>query len=166
MCCWQEMMENATTGWKEDQWYSYSFGWSFCSVSSTKYMGWYDASGYQWILPTEEKGENEVEGDNINNEDSTEINTMKEMDHRKVITGWWTNAWHGSQRYRGWSLEGLNQFNKLVAMVQQDREMDEHFQAQYKIWLKESVANKTKKKQRKNNKPVVRAYQDLSSLGV
>jgi len=59
------------------------------------------------------------------------------------------NAWHGLQRYRGWSLEGLNQFNKLVAMVQQDREMDMHFCVQYKIWLKECVADKTKKKQRK-----------------
>ena len=57
------------------------------------------------------------------------------------------NAWRGSQRYRGWSPEGLNQFNKLVAMVQQDREMDMHFQVQYGIWLKERVANKTKKKQ-------------------
>jgi len=51
-------------------------------------------------------------------------------------------------------------------MVQQDREMDMHFQAQYKIWLKESVADKTRKKQRKDNEPVVKAYQYLSSLGV
>ncbi len=55
MCCWQETMENATTGQKEDQWYSYSFGWSFCSVGSTKYMGWYDGSRHQQILPAKEK---------------------------------------------------------------------------------------------------------------
>ena len=55
MCCGQEAMENATTSWKKDKRYSNSFGWSFCSVDSTKYMGWYDASGYQQILLTKEK---------------------------------------------------------------------------------------------------------------
>jgi len=137
----------------------------FCWFYKIYGMIWWKSTSTN--ITGQRKGKNnEADGNNENKEDSNEINAMKEMDHGKVITGWWTNAWHGSRRYRGWSLEGLNQFNKLVAMVQQDREMDMHFQVQYKIWLKESIANKTKKKQRKNNEPVVTAYWDLSSLGV
>jgi len=90
--------------------------------------------------------DNDESNEDRNNKDSTETNAAKEKDHSKVIMGHWTNAWHGSQRYGGWSPEGLNQFNKLVAMVQQDRESDKHFQVQYEIWLKERVTNKKAKK--------------------
>ena len=110
--------------------------------------------------------DNDERNEDRNNEDSTETNAAKEKDHSKVITGRWTNAWRGSRRYGGWSPEGLNQFNKLVAMVQQDRETDKHFQVQYEIWFKESVTNKKAKKKQTNNEPVVRAYRDLTSLGV
>jgi len=69
--------------------------------------------------------------------------------------------------FQGWSPEGLHRFNKLVKMVQQDRLMDMHFQAQYEIWLKETMSNKSKQKVCKgNHQPIVRAYRDLTSLGV
>jgi len=104
---------------------------------------------------------NNKSNEDRNNKDSTETNTAKEKDHRKLIMGCWTNAWHGSQRYRGWSPEGLNQFNKLVAMVQQDRESNKHFQVQYEIWLKESVTNKKAKKankQQASSKSISRSH--------
>jgi len=92
--------------------------------------------------------DNDESNEDRKNEDSTETNAAKENDHSRVITGRWTNAWYGSRRYGGWSSEGLNQFNKLVAMVQQDRESNKHFQVQYEIWFKESVTNKKEKKQK------------------
>ncbi len=70
----------------------------------------------------------------------------------ELITGKWTSGWRGSHRYRGWNPEGLNHFNKLVKMVQQDRENDTHFQAQYEIWLNEG---KNKKQKEKAKHPVV-----------
>ena len=50
-----------------------------------------------------------------------------------------------------------------MKMVQQYRENNSHFQAQYKVWLNES---KGKKQKEKVNNPVVKAYLDLTSLGV
>jgi len=47
--------------------------------------------------------------------------------------------------------------------VQQDRDNDTHFQVQYEIWLNES---KCKKPKEKVKQPVVKAYRDLSALGV
>jgi len=102
-----------------------------------------------YYRPKKRKKNSEAHGNSKNKEDTNMINDNNETDHARVITGCWTNAWRGSQRYGGWSPEGLNQFNKLVAMVQHDRETDMHFQAQYKIWLKESIADKTRKKQKK-----------------
>jgi len=80
-----------------------------------------------------------------------------------VITRQWTSAWHGSHQYGGWSPEGLNHFNQLVKIVKQDRENDNHFQAQYEIWLNE---RNNKKPREKVKPPVVRVYCDLSSLEV
>jgi len=65
--------------------------------------------------------------------------------------------------FQGWSSEGLHHFNKLVKMVQQDRLMDTHFQAQYEIWMSDKSKQKVCKG---NHQPIVRAYQDLTSLGV
>jgi len=90
-------------------------------------------------------------------------NDDNDQQGNKVITGRWTSAWRGSRRYGGWSPEGLNHFNKLVKMVKQDQENDTHFQAQYEIWLNET---KSKNKKQKAAEPVVRAYRDLTSLGV
>jgi len=92
------------------------------------------------------------------------------------------NKWYGSKqgyywmmdkclerscRYGGWSPEGFNHFNKLVQTVQQDWAANTHFQAQYEIWVKEVSNNKKKKEKISNtNQLVVRAYQDLTLLGV
>jgi len=83
-----------------------------------------------------------------------------------MITGHWTNKWRGSRRYGGWSPEGLKHFNKLVKIVQHDRSTDMHFQVQYEIWLKECFNKKKKGKHLKSSEPTVKAYRDLSSLGV
>jgi len=92
---------------------------------------------------------------------------MQNDQSRAVVTGRWTSAWRGLHRYGGWSPEGLHRFNKLVKMVQQDRSTDMHFQAQYEIWLKETMSEKCKEKVCKDNcQPIVRAYRDLTSLGV
>jgi len=80
-----------------------------------------------------------------------------------VVTGQWTSAWRGSRRYGGWSPEGIDRFNRLVKIVKQDRDNDTHFQAQYEIWLNESKRKKTKEKVKQ---PLVKAYRDLSALGV
>jgi len=74
-----------------------------------------------------------------------------------VITGCWTSAWNGSHRYGRWSPEGLDHFNKLVKIVQQDQASDMHFQAQYEIWLSECLSTK-KEKAHKSNALVVQAY--------
>jgi len=86
-------------------------------------------------------------GDETNNGDRND-----NVVGNKLITGKWMSGWRGS---RCWNSERLNHFNKLVKMVQQDRENDMHFQAQYEIWLNEG---KNKKQKEKAKHPIVQAY--------
>ena len=109
------------------------------------------------------KTQEDEEGTRSGNSPNAPTNDKNKHDDRSVITGKWTSAWRGSRRYGGWNPEGINHFNRLVKIVQQDRENDSHFQAQYEIWLNES---KGKKQKEKVNNPVVKAYRDLTSLGV
>jgi len=87
-------------------------------------------------LPQKRKKHNDKETvDNYNNNNTLTVPTNNEDNHKgkNMVIGKWTSAWRGSRRYGGWSPEGLNQFNKLVKMVIQDRENNKHFQAQYKF---------------------------------
>jgi len=105
--------------------------------------------------------------DATNAKSSTAMNWKRKDCNRVFVTGRWTSAWRGSRRYGGWSPEGLHRFNKLVKMVQQDRLTDTHFQPQYEIWLKEMMSDKSKQKVcTRNHQPIVRAYRDLTLLGV
>jgi len=122
----------------------------------------------EYYRPKKRKSINDEGNNNAANANlSAATNSMQNDQSRAVVTGRWTSAWRGSRRYGGWSPEGLHCFNKLVKMVQQDRSTDMHFQAQYEIWLKETMSEKRKEKVCKDNRqPIVRAYRDLTSLGV
>ena len=102
-----------------------------------------------------------IEGQNTAGDETNNGERNENVVGTKFITGKWTSGWRGSHRYGGWNPEGLNCFNKLIKMVQQDRENDMHFQAQYEIWLNEG---KNKKQKDKAKHPIVRAYRDLTSL--
>ena len=96
-----------------------------------------------------------------------ESNTTNERTERKkkVSLGKWTSTWRGSRRFCGWDPEGLLRFNELVAIVEQDRKEDLHFQAQYNIHLKR-VYDKKNKRSTTQAAATVPVYRDLAALGV
>jgi len=116
--------------------------------------------------PRKRTKSNNAENNKTSTTAKSTADTMDNNDNRNgriVVTGQWTSAWRGSRRYGGWSPEGIDRFNRLVKIVKQDRDNDTHFQAQYEIWLNESKRKKTKEKVKQ---PLVKAYRDLSALGV
>jgi len=130
-------------------------------------MEWYGKGEYWWLLSTEKRkkrnNDDNSEGQNAADSETNNVDRTGSPIVNKLITGKWTSGWRGSRRYGGWNPEGLNCFNKLVKMVQQDKENDTHFQAQYEIWLNEC---KNKKQKEKARHPIIRAYQDLTSLEI